>query len=112
MLYNKAKIFIGLNDKTSKIQEIPTHKAIEIIAEKFDECTIYQGYGTFRHEDGKRVFEKSIILEKICFEEKDVRNIYRAISDLRVDLNQEAIIAEWSKVKSDYIDENFFNRKR
>ena len=62
------KLYVGLNDKDTKKQEIPTKKAIDIICKCLAKqgitgMTEYLGNGVYTHTDGTKTIEKSYIIE-------------------------------------------------
>ena len=97
----KVILYVGLNDKISKVQEIPTDKAMEIvhsiIAEYSDGATIYNALGVYKHSDGTVVSERSIRIECI---EPDTSRLMEAVKLLKIRLNQESIAWENQEVNS------------
>lgn len=99
------KLYVGLNDKDTKKQEIPTKKAIDIICKCLAKqgitgMTEYLGNGVYTHTDGTKTIEKSYIIEMFFVERIQIVN---AISDIKTLLNQEAVVLCEQKVKSELI---------
>lgn len=97
-MYKKFTIFLGLNDKITKKQEIETPAAIEILARYLKDATITEATGFYTHDDGTFVIEKTLKIEKIDF--NGAFNMDRAAADLKQIFNQEAIAVEFSEVNS------------
>lgn len=51
-MFTKFNLYIGLNDKDSKVQEISTIDAYKIIGAICGDCTITEGKGLYTHQDG------------------------------------------------------------
>lgn len=89
------KMYIGLNDKFTKKQEIPTEKAVSIINDTalniLEGYTLYTGTGVFTHNDKTRITEKTIILELISFDDTDAKKLKAIREKLLVSLRQEVI---------------------
>ena len=87
------KIFLGLNDKESHVQEISTENAMGFVshylANHFAGATVYNGIGVYKHENGDVVRENSLIVELVYVSEEEVE---QAVSDLRYELNQESVM--------------------
>lgn len=98
----KYNLYIGLNDKDTKKQEISTEKSLDIITKTLakqgiTDLTKTEGLGIYTHEDGTKTVEKSIIITMFFVEEIQIS---RAIVDIKQLLNQEAVILEKQKVNS------------
>lgn len=101
----KYNIYIGLNDKDSKKQEVSTRRAKEEVIKILNDnnitgLTMYEVMGVFKHEDGSVVFEKSLKVELLEVEEVDV---LRSIQELKKALNQESILLEKEKKEINFI---------
>ena len=63
----KYTLYIGLNDKDTKRQEISTIEAYKLVAREacrlVDGATIFEATGYYRHEDGTIVIEQSLRCE-------------------------------------------------
>lgn len=97
----KCTIYLGLNDKITKKQEIETPAAIEILARYLKDATITEATGFYTHDDGTFVVEKTLKIEKIDFPgEFDME---RAAADLKQMFNQESVAFEFSEVDSQLV---------
>lgn len=101
----KYNIYIGLNDKDSKKQEISTRRAKEEVIKilnnnNINGLTMYIVDGVFKHETCEIVFEKSLKVELIEVEEKEV---IKSIQELKKALNQESILLEKEKKEINFI---------
>lgn len=98
----KYTMYIGLNDKDTKKQEITTEKAINLVCgilanNGITDVTIYNSLGCYTHEDGERVTENSLIVTMFFIEYIQISNV---IVDLKEILNQECIILEKQEINS------------
>lgn len=101
----KYNIYIGLNDKDSKKQEISIERAKEKVIEiltnnNINGLTMYKVDGVFKHETGEVVFEKSLKVELLEVKKEDV---LRSIEELKKALNQESILFEEEEKKISFI---------
>lgn len=101
----KYNIYIGLNDKDSKKQEVSTKRAREEVIKilnnnNINGLTMYKVDGVFKHETGEIVFEKSLKVELLEVEEEDV---LKSINELKTALNQESILLEKEKKEISFI---------
>lgn len=104
-MITKYNIYIGLNDKDSKKQEISTRRAKEEVIKILNDnningLTMYIVDGVFKHEDGQVVQEKSLKVELIEVEEKEV---LKSIEELKKTLNQESILLEKEKKEISFL---------
>ena len=94
---NKTMLAVGLFDKDTKKQEIPTKQAFDIINKCLMECvegaTVYLGNGIYKHIDKTTVCEPNIIVLLYDVDKKTINNI---INKLCILLNQECIMQETS----------------
>lgn len=97
----KVTMYVGLNDKDTKKQEIATLEAYKVATNIFCEytggATIYEGSGIYTHNDGTIVTEKTLVC--IIFSD-DMEAIKKAASALKVAFNQEAIAIESCETNS------------
>lgn len=96
----KFILYVGLNDKDSKKQEIETNKAIDIICrilakQGITDLTLQQATGIYTHNNGEKTTETSLIITMLFIEKIQVVN---AISDIKTILNQEAVVLETQRV--------------
>lgn len=101
----KYNIYIGLNDKDTKKQEVSARRAkektIEILnANNITGLTMYEAMGVFKHEDGTITYEKSLKVELLEVKKEDV---LRSIQELKRALNQESILLEEEKKEISFI---------
>lgn len=101
----KHILFLGLNDQTTKKQEIDTTQAYNLVfnaiqAVNYDGCTISESTGLYKHNDGFFVIEKSLKIE-ILFASDDKTK--KLIDDLKQKFNQESIALEIQQITSDLI---------
>lgn len=88
----KYVMYVGLNDKDSKVQEVNTLDAYKIVSNIFAETTggvtITEGHGVYTHDDGSIVFETTLICTVFGAENKDVE---KAATMIKTALNQESV---------------------
>lgn len=101
----KYNIYVGLNDKDSKKQEVATRQAkkevIKILNNNnINGLTLYEVIGVFKHENGEVVFEKSLKVELLEVEESEV---LKSIQELKMALNQESILIEKEKKEISFL---------
>lgn len=92
----KVNYYIGLNDKDTKKQETKTDKAKAIITKLIDNFTIYEAMGVFTHEDGTKVYEKSLVVMVVTDDGLELVNnrVNYIVNELKAKLNQESIMVE------------------
>lgn len=94
---SKTMLAVGLFDKDTKRQEIPTKQAFNIINKCLMECvegaTVYLGNGIYKHIDKTTVCEPNIIILLYDVDKKTINNIINKLCKL---LNQECIMQETS----------------
>lgn len=94
---NKTMLAVGLFDKDTKKQEIPTEEAFNIInkclMESVEGATVYLGNGIYKHIDKTTVCEPNIIVLLYDVDKKTIDNIINKLCKL---LNQECIMQETS----------------
>lgn len=97
----KITLYVGLNDKDTKVQKIDTQEAnkitMNIITSYTDGATIYNATGIYKHEDGTIVLENTLKIE--LYEVSD-EALTAIIDTLKRTLNQEAIIKQTEVVNS------------
>lgn len=102
-IMQKYVLYVGLNDKKTKIQEISTLQAYKIItnvivANKVDGFTILEANGYYVHSDKTISIEKSLKIEFLFIDIDVIKNI---IKDLKRILNQESIILQTENITSE-----------
>ena len=100
----KHTLYIGLHDKDSKRQEITTIDAFKVVANIFQSttggATITEAMGVYTYNDGTIAIEPSLRCEIFG---ADAEQVYAAISQIKVALNQEKIAPEETEVNSKFI---------
>ena len=91
-----VNLYIGLNDKDTKRQEITNLDAkaeISAILFKYfpNGFTLQECQGMYRHEDGTVVCENTI---KVILFDYNIGLVLDAVEDLKLKLNQECIAVE------------------
>lgn len=101
----KITLYIGLNDKDSKIQEINTIDAYKLVSNVIGvDSTITEGRGIYKHEDGTVVSETSLIVELLDFcNALDKGWIKSKINQIKTLLNQESVAVQYQEVESELI---------
>ena len=101
----KYNIYIGLNDKDTKKQEVSTRRAKEKTIKILNHnnitgLTMYEVTGVFKHDTGEVVFEKSLKVELLEVKKEEV---LKSIEELKKALNQESILLEEEKKEISFI---------
>lgn len=100
----KHILYIGLNDKESKQQEISTLDAYKIIfnavKKYYDGATITESRGFYTHDSGAVTFENSLICSILFADDDKTRQL---AEDLKILLNQESIALEIQDINSSLI---------
>lgn len=100
---NKVTLYLGLNDKDSKKQEVSTIEAFKIaskiITSYTDGGTIFEADGIYRHDNGDIVIEKTLKIELVDITSTAVNSI---ISALKISLNQESILKQTEVINSEF----------
>lgn len=102
---NKFNLYVGLNDKDTKKQEIATLEAYKVVtniiaSNDVTGFTIYEANGYYVHDDKSISIEKSLKIEMMFIELDVIQNI---IKDIKSALNQESIILQTEKIKSELV---------
>lgn len=94
---NKITLFIGLNDKDSKRQEITTSEARAILADRIAQeigfGTVSLASGVYTHDNGATVIENTLRCE---FYTEDSTPVMEFARWAKARLNQESIAVEVS----------------
>ena len=97
----KTTLYVGLNDKDTKVQKVDTMEASKIatniITSYTDGATIYNATGIYKHEDGTVVLENTLRIELYECNDEALVSI---IDTLKRVLNQEAIIKQIEEVNT------------
>lgn len=102
MIINKNVLYMGLNDKKSKAQEINTVDAYKITMRAvqragYEGATITEATGFYTHESGAVVIEKSLRIEILFADDKKTAAL---VEDLKTLFNQESIALERIRIDS------------
>lgn len=96
---NKYTLYIGLNDKDTKRQQLDNLEASKIVqnilTEKTGGGTIYNATGVYKHEDGTVIIENTLRVEIVAAALEAVRE---AITIIKTALNQESIILQCASI--------------
>ena len=93
-------MYVGLNDKDSKVQEVSTDKAKEIITSLVGDNTMQVVQGTYTHEDGTQVNETTLKVELF----RDSADRLRIeCEDIKRLLNQESIFCKVTDIEGLFI---------
>ena len=100
----KYTLYIGLNDKDSKHQEIATLDAYKVASNIFctytGGATISEAVGVYTHDDGTIITETSLRCEIYGAE---MSAIMSAANELKTAFNQESILIETVETTSNFI---------
>lgn len=94
----KITLFVGLNDKKTKLQNISTLEAYKILFNYFNGATITEATGFYKHDDGTLIIEKSLKIELLDFDNN--LNLDIIVRDLKRMFNQESVAVELDNVNS------------
>lgn len=84
----KFTMYVGLNDKDTKQQEIKTEDAMKVVSKVVGDNTMQIVHGHYTHDNGEQVDETTLKVE-LLFKEFDEVKLY--CQDLKRLLNQESI---------------------
>lgn len=100
----KITLYIGLNDKDTKTQIIPTAEAVSIVTgiiyERTSGATIYRARGIYTHDNGEKVTEETLRVELFG---EEPENVKAAAQQIKTALNQESIAYQEETVNSYFI---------
>lgn len=96
----KFTIYLGLNDKDTKRQEITTLNAYKIAVNIIGDCSISELTGYYTHNDNEVVIERSLKIEVFGNTESDIKTI---AEQLKTTFNQERVIIQKQIVDSLFI---------
>ena len=104
MKTNKVTLYVGLNDKDTKIQVIETRDAY-VIAQGLTASitgggTIYEAMGVYTHENGEIVQERTLRIEIF---NSAIDRIRELVARLKTALNQESIIMQEEVIESVFL---------
>lgn len=97
----KFTLYLGLNDKDSKQQQISTLEAYKVVsnilANDFGGGTIFEAPGIYKHEDGIVVVETTLRIEILFAELPAIKNL---VTTLKKVFNQESIAVQEEVINS------------
>lgn len=97
-------VYIGLNDRTTRRQDIRTERAVELISEAvrtfFGFGTITTATGVYTHDDGTPVVETTVVVSVTGVDADTVAHFAKAARDA---FNQESVYIESDTVATRYI---------
>lgn len=100
----KYTLYVGLNDKDSKHQEIATLDAYKVASNIFcthtGGATISEAVGVYTHDDGTIITETSLRCEIYGAE---MSAIMCAADELKTAFNQESVLIETVETTSNFI---------
>lgn len=101
----KITLYVGLNDKDTKLQEVKTLDAYKMVSNLIGVgCTITEGRGIYKHEDGTVVSEVSLIVEMLDFDNTLSKGWVRSkVEQIKTILNQESVAVQEQEVVSELI---------
>jgi hypothetical protein len=98
----KFTLYLGLNDKDSKVQKISTVEAYKvvsnIITKRFDGGTIFEAVGIYKHGDGTIVRENTLRIELLFVTKSEVREFVNTLKEV---FNQESVAVDESEITSE-----------
>lgn len=98
-------LFLGLNDKNTRAQEVATLDAYKItmaavIRAGYEGATITEATGFYTHANGATVIEKSLRIDILGADE---RRSAALIADLKNLFNQESVLLQRTESTVDFI---------
>ena len=102
----KTTLYIGLNDKDTKLPVMDVIPARDLVARillnaGIGGATISEAAGIYTHQNGRGVvIEKTIRAELL---EAAAGKVKAAIADIKKALNQESILIENTTIKADFV---------
>ena len=101
---NKYTLYIGLNDKETKRQQLDNLEASKIVQNILTDLTgggtIYNATGVYKHHDGTVIIENTLRVEIVA---AALEAVHAAINVIKTALNQESIILQTERVESVFI---------
>lgn len=101
-MIKKFTLYLGLNDKETKMQKIATVEAFKIVsnlvAKRFGGGTIFEAQGIYKHDNGVVVTETTLRIELLFAETQDVRAFVETLKEI---FNQESVAVQEEDIKSD-----------
>lgn len=99
---DKYTLYLGLNDKDTKVQKISTLEAYKIVsnicAKMFGGATIFEAQGVYTHDNGQIVFEKTLRIEILFAELEQIKEF---VNILKITFNQESVAVQKEVINSE-----------
>ena len=100
-MIKKFTLYLGLNDKDTKVQMISTLEAYKVVsnilAKDFGGGTIFEAQGIYKHDDGQVVFEKTLRIEILFAELPQIKILVELLKKM---FNQESIAVQEENIES------------
>jgi uncharacterized membrane-anchored protein YitT (DUF2179 family) len=100
-MIKKFTLYLGLNDKDTKVQMISTLEAYKIVsnilAKDFGGGTIFEAQGIYKHDNGQIVFEKTLRIEILFAELPQIKILVELLKKM---FNQESIAVQEENIES------------
>ena len=100
-MIKKFTLYLGLNDKDTKRQEISTLEAYKVVsnilAKDFGGGTIFEAQGIYKHDDGTIVIEKTLRIEILFTELPQIKILVELLKKM---FNQESIAVQEENIES------------
>lgn len=97
----KWTLYLGLNDKDTKVQKIATVEAykvaMNILSQFVEGATIFEANGMYTHKNGTMTIEKTLRIELLFTDEETVKKI---VAMLKTVFNQESIAVQKEVINS------------
>lgn len=101
-MIKKFTLYLGLNDKDTKTQQISTLEAYKIVsnilAKDFGGGTIFEARGVFTHANNDVVFETTLRIEILFAELPQIKSLVELLKKI---FNQESIAVQQEVVDSE-----------
>lgn len=101
-MVKKFTLYLGLNDKDTKVQEVSTIEAYKIVSNlisaDFDGGTIYEARGIYKHDNGTIVTETTLRIELLF---ADASQVHTLCNTLKKMFNQESIAVQEEVINSE-----------
>ena len=100
-MIKKFTLYLGLNDKDTKVQMISTLEAYKVVsnilAKDFGGGTIFEAQGIYKHDDGTIVIEKTLRIEILFAELSQIKILVELLKKI---FNQECIAVQEENIES------------
>lgn len=102
-MLEKYTLYVGLNDKDTKTQQISTLEAYKVLQNLLlnngvEGATIFEAKGIYTHENGEIVIENTLRIELMFIGKEAIKKI---VNDIKKILNQESVVVQFEKVESE-----------